>query len=112
MENKDIHFDDATIKIIQSKLNESYHSESYDDTMESLMRRMCMYEQKTSTETTNSDESQQYVNDINKQIVKEVEKQYNIRQYHEKYNIPYPMSEVKRKRNKLKRKKLKKLNRK
>lgn len=112
MENKDIHFDDATIKDIQSKLTVSHCSASYGDTVKDFMRRMGMDEQKPSTDTTNSDESQQYVNDIDKQIVKEVEKQYNIRQYHEKYNIPYPMSEAKRKRNKLKKKKLKKLNRK
>lgn len=92
MENKDIHFEDATIKDIRTKLNESYHSESYGD----------------ESETPN----QQIANYVNKLIVKEVEKQYNIRQYHEKYNIPYPMSEVKRKQHRLKRKKLKKLNRK
>lgn len=116
MENKDIHFDDATIKDIRTKLNERNHSVSHDDIMENLMERIAVYEQKTSTDTTNSDEyetpEEQFAHYVNKQIVKKVEKNYNIQQYHKKYNIPYPMSEIKRKQHKLKKKKLKKLNRK
>lgn len=103
--NKDINInglDDETIKDIRSKLNEN-HSVSHDDIMESLMRRMGMDEQKPSTDTTNSDESETpNQQSVNKHIVKDVGKQH----------IPYPMSEVKRKQHKLKRKKLKKLNRK